>query len=53
LKTDDRIELLTIIDEEADRLNLLVGEAVEVTRLDNGERLNLQPRAIEEIIDAA
>jgi two-component system sensor histidine kinase KdpD len=53
MKSDDRIELLTIIDEEADRLNLLVGEAVENARLDPGERLNLEPRAIEEIIDAA
>jgi two-component system sensor histidine kinase KdpD len=53
LESDERIELLTIIDEETDRLNLLVGEAVEKTRLDTGERLNLEPRAIEEIIDAA
>jgi two-component system sensor histidine kinase KdpD len=53
MKFDDRIELLTIIDEETDRLNLLVGEAVEGARLDSGEKLNLQPRAIEEIIDAA
>jgi two-component system, OmpR family, sensor histidine kinase KdpD len=53
LKFDERIELLTIIDEETDRLNLLVGEAVEKTRLDIGERLTLEPCAIEEIIDAA
>jgi two-component system sensor histidine kinase KdpD len=53
LESDERIELLTIIDEETDRLNLLVGEAVEKTRLDTGERLNLQPCAIEEIVDAA
>ena len=53
LESDERIELLTIIDEETDRLNLLVGEAVEKTRLDTGERLNLEPCAIEEIIDAA
>jgi|HubBroStandDraft_6_1064221.scaffolds.fasta_scaffold27557_4 two-component system sensor histidine kinase KdpD len=53
LKSDARRELLTIIDEETDRLNLLVGEAVEQARLDTGERLTLEPRAIEEIIDAA
>jgi two-component system sensor histidine kinase KdpD len=53
LKPNELIELLTIIDEETDRLNLLVGEAVGKTRLDTGERLNLEPRAIEEIIDAA
>jgi two-component system sensor histidine kinase KdpD len=53
LESDKRIELLTIIDEETDRLNLLVGEAVEEARLDSGERLNLEPCAIEEIVDAA
>jgi two-component system, OmpR family, sensor histidine kinase KdpD len=53
LEFDERIELLTIIDEETDRLNLLLGEAVEGARLDTGEGLNLEPRAIEEIIDAA
>jgi K+-sensing histidine kinase KdpD len=53
LAFDERIELLTIIDEETDRLNLLVGEAVGKTRLDTGERLTLEPCAIEEIIDAA
>lgn len=53
LTSDQRIELLTIVDEETDRLNVLVGEAVEKVRLDVGERLNLESRAIEEIIDAA
>jgi two-component system sensor histidine kinase KdpD len=53
LKPVERIELLTIIDEETDRLNLLVGEAVETTRLDTGKRLHLEPCAIEKIIDAA
>jgi two-component system sensor histidine kinase KdpD len=50
--SDERIELLTIIDEETDRLNSLVGEAVETTRLGTGERLTLEPCAIEEIIEA-
>ncbi len=53
LKPGERIELLTIIDEETDRLNCLVGEAVEEARLDTCKRLNLEPCAIEEIIDAA
>ena len=53
LKSTERDELLKIIDEETDRLNSLVGEAVEEARLDIGERLNLTPLAIEEIIDAA
>ena len=48
-----RDELLTLIDEGADRLNCLVGEAVERARNDFGGRLNLEPRTIEEIIDAA
>ena len=52
LKSDKRMELLTVIDEETDRLNLLVGEAVETTRLGTGERLMLEPCAIEEIIEA-
>jgi len=53
LESDERIELLTIIDEETDRLNILVGEAVEKTQLDARERLDLEPCAIEAIIDAA
>jgi len=53
LKPVERIELLSIIDEETDRLNLLVGEAVETARLDSGEKPNLEPCAIEKIIDAA
>ena len=53
LKSYERIELLTIIDEATDQLNLLAGEAVEQARLDGAERLNLEPRAIEELIDAA
>jgi two-component system, OmpR family, sensor histidine kinase KdpD len=53
MEPDERIQLLTIIDESTDRLNLLVGEAVEKARPDAGEELNLEPRAIKEIIDAA
>jgi two-component system sensor histidine kinase KdpD len=53
LQAAERKELLMIIDEEVDRLNLLIGEAVERARLDNGEKLNLEPHAIEDIIDAA
>jgi two-component system sensor histidine kinase KdpD len=53
MESDDRIELLTIIDESTDQLNLLVGEAVEKARLDTGGTLNLARHAIEEIIDAA
>ena len=49
LESDKRMELLTVIDEETDRFNLLVGEAVETTRLGTGERLTLELCAIEEI----
>jgi K+-sensing histidine kinase KdpD len=44
----ERNELLTIINEETDRLNYL-----ERARLDIGEIINLEPHAIEETIDAA
>ncbi len=47
-------ELLTIINEETDRLNRLVGEAGEMARLDAGEvELELGPHPIEELIGAA
>ena len=55
-KTPDtqRHELLTIIDEEADRLNQLVGDAAEMARLDAGEfELKLEPHPISEIVPAA
>ena len=42
MKPDQR-ELLTVIDEECDRLNQLVGDAAEMARLDAGEfELNLE-----------
>ncbi len=37
LKQDDQEELLTVINEESDRLNRLVGEAVEMAQLDARE----------------
>ncbi len=47
-------ELLTIIDEETDRLNQLVGDAAEMARLDAGEfELKLGPHSISEIVLAA
>jgi len=47
-------ELLTIINEECDRLNHLVEEAGEMAKLEAGEvTLDLVPTPIEEIIDAA
>ncbi|HVA72216.1 MAG TPA: DUF4118 domain-containing protein [Candidatus Limnocylindrales bacterium] len=47
-------ELLTVINEECDRLNQLVGDAAEMARLDAGEfELNLAPHAMKEIVSAA
>jgi two-component system sensor histidine kinase KdpD len=49
-----RQELLTIINEETDRLNRLVGEAGEMARLDAGEvELHIESRPIEDVINAA
>ncbi|MFZ0521318.1 MAG: DUF4118 domain-containing protein [Candidatus Acidiferrales bacterium] len=49
-----RQELLTIINEETDRLNRLVGEAGEMARLDAGEvDLRLESHPIEDVINAA
>ena len=47
-------ELLTIINEECDRLNQLVGDAAEMARLDAGEfELELAPSAMADIVSAA
>jgi two-component system sensor histidine kinase KdpD len=47
-------ELLTIIDEEADRLNQLAAEVIEMARIEAG-KLHLEKRAVavSEIIDGA
>jgi two-component system sensor histidine kinase KdpD len=47
-------ELLTIINEESDRLNRLVGEAGEMARLEAGEvELALAPHPVGDVISAA
>lgn len=49
-----RLELLTVIDEEANRLNVLVGEAAEMARLEAGDVvLELQPHPLAAIVAAA
>ncbi len=49
-----RRELLTVIDEETDRLNRLVGEAAEMAQLDSGMfKLDLQPHAIQDALEPA
>jgi two-component system, OmpR family, sensor histidine kinase KdpD len=54
LDKDSRTELLTIINEECDRLDRLVGEAAQMAQLDaHAVELNLQPHHIREVIDAA
>ncbi|HVH86778.1 MAG TPA: DUF4118 domain-containing protein [Terriglobales bacterium] len=54
LAPEQRNELLTVIDEESDRLNRLVGEAVEMAQLDAKEvKLELRPHAIQEVIEEA
>jgi two-component system, OmpR family, sensor histidine kinase KdpD len=54
LNDGQKRELLTIIDEESDRLNRMVGEASEMARLDAGEvELRFEPLPIEEVINAA
>jgi two-component system, OmpR family, sensor histidine kinase KdpD len=47
-------ELLTVINEESDRLNRLVGEAAEMAQLDaNQVELHLAPHWIQEALEAA
>jgi two-component system sensor histidine kinase KdpD len=53
LQSEQRNELLIVINEEADRLNQLVGEAGEMARRNASVNLDLKAHAIEEIIDAA
>jgi two-component system, OmpR family, sensor histidine kinase KdpD len=49
-----RHELLSVIDEECDRLNHLVAEATEIAQLESGEvELHFGSIPIEQIIDAA
>src|ERR1700682_3816972 len=51
---EQRKELLTIIDEECDRINQLVSEASEIARLESGEmKLELASHSVEELISAA
>lgn len=52
VNAEDQRELLTVIDEEADRLNHLVAQAVEMAQLDTAEvHMNLQPASLEEILN--
>ena len=53
VRRSQRNELLSIINEETDRLNRLIGKAVEASRLDACAKLDLEPQPIASIIDAA
>jgi two-component system, OmpR family, sensor histidine kinase KdpD len=54
LTPEQHQDLLAVIDEESDRLNRLVGEAVEMAQLDAKEvKLDLGPHQIREAIDGA
>jgi two-component system sensor histidine kinase KdpD len=54
LDAAQRLELLTVINEESDRLNRLVGEAAEMAQLDaNQFELQLEARPILAAVEAA
>ena len=54
LEPAQRKELLTVINEEGDRLNRLIGEAAEVAQLDSHQlELHFELHSIREPIDAA
>lgn len=54
LDAEQHRELITVIDEEADRLNRLVGEAAEMAKLDaNQVELQLEPYQVRDVIDRA
>ena len=54
LNIDQQEDLLAVIEEESDRLNRVIGEAVEMAQLDAKEvRLDLVPHQIREVVDAA
>jgi two-component system sensor histidine kinase KdpD len=54
LRAEQRKELLTVIDEESDRLDRLVGEATEMAQLDAHKvELHIEPHSIRDAVDAA
>lgn len=54
LDDSGRRDLLSVIDEETDRLNRLVGEAAEMAQLDSGMfKLDLQPHPITDALEPA
>lgn len=54
LSPDDRQELMTVINEESDRLNRLVGEAAEVAQLESHQfQLDLQDCRVLDLVQSA
>jgi two-component system, OmpR family, sensor histidine kinase KdpD len=54
LDSTQRLELLTVINEESDRLDRLVGEAAEMAQLDaNQFELQIEAHALQEAVDTA
>jgi two-component system sensor histidine kinase KdpD len=54
LDEPSRTELLTVIDEESDRLNRLIEQAVEMAQLDAHKvHLEIKPQSVAELIDSA
>ncbi len=54
LNADDRRELLTIIEEEADRLNKLVGQAIEMAQIESQEvHMTFAPVDLKEVVAEA
>ena len=54
IKPEDEADLLAVIEEEADRLNRLVGEAVEMAQLDERQvQLRTEPNDIAVAVQAA
>jgi two-component system sensor histidine kinase KdpD len=54
LNAEQQEDLLAVVEEESDRLNRVIGEAVEMAQLDAKEvRLDLVPHPMSEAVDAA
>ncbi|MDE3105607.1 MAG: DUF4118 domain-containing protein [Acidobacteriota bacterium] len=54
LDGEQRVELMQVIEEEAARLNRLVGQAMEMAELDAHDiKLDLQPRAMRQAVEIA
>ena len=54
LTAEQQEDLLAVVEEESDRLNRVIGEAVEMAQLDAKEvRLDLVPQQMRDAVDAA